>query len=119
MQTRLPRRVLLFQGSGVMASRESGRARAELRLYGERGAIISRLQPARLRLSRRRDVWDVPLAAHSAASGIHFARRGRVMALAGLSRQRKAWPATIEGLSQTFREMPPGWVCLDNGNRAH
>src|SRR3954447_7550117 len=72
MQTRLPRRVfaLWVLVSRPRANRE--RTGAELRLHGQRGVIISRLQPARLRLLGRRVVWDMPLAAHAPASGIHF-----------------------------------------------
>ena len=49
-----------FQRFGV--SRSPRRCRAGLRGQGERGAIFPALQPARLRLSERRDVWDLPPA---------------------------------------------------------
>src|SRR3954453_15843962 len=51
------RRVLLFQGLGLAASRRWSRARSGFRALRERGAIFPALQPARLRSSRRRDVW--------------------------------------------------------------
>ena len=48
----------------------SANCRAGLRAHGERGVIFSALQPRRLRLSRRRDVLDLPPADQHPSVGI-------------------------------------------------
>jgi hypothetical protein len=70
-QTRPSRRVLLY---GVLVSRSSAKCCAGLRVHGERGAIFPALQPARLRSSRRRDVWDLPPAVTSERRVSRFPR---------------------------------------------
>src|SRR3954451_6979185 len=50
---------LVLYGFGVSASCESGRTRSQFRAHGKRGAIISRLHPAWLRLSGRPAVSDL------------------------------------------------------------
>jgi hypothetical protein len=54
----------------VLGLAVSAIVRAGLLAPGKRGAIIFRLQPARLRSSRRGDVWDFTVGGSFRASGV-------------------------------------------------